>query len=127
MRLVQARMVTDDVRRLAEFYAELTESRVALNDYYVEIPVGPVTLGFSKRRFTEYDIDRTRTAPPRPSSGETILDFLVADADVAYERISALGVDWVSPPATQPWGNRSALLRDPDGHLVNLFARPTVP
>ncbi|MDX8539516.1 hypothetical protein RFM23_18010 [Mesorhizobium abyssinicae] len=24
-------------------------------------------------------------------------------------------------PTTMPWGNRSLLLRDPDGNLVNLF------
>ena len=23
-----------------------------------------------------------------------------------------------------PWGNRSLLLRDPDGNLVNIFSRP---
>ncbi|GMA26544.1 hypothetical protein GCM10025864_43030 [Luteimicrobium album] len=25
-------------------------------------------------------------------------------------------------PRDMPWGNRSLLLRDPDGNLVNLFA-----
>jgi hypothetical protein len=24
-------------------------------------------------------------------------------------------------PTTMPWGNRSLLIRDPDGNLVNLF------
>ena len=33
-------------------------------------------------------------------------------------------VNVVQPPMTMPWGNRSALLRDPDGGLVNLFAPP---
>jgi len=27
----------------------------------------------------------------------------------------------VQTPATMPWGNRSLLLRDPDGNLVNFF------
>jgi hypothetical protein len=26
------------------------------------------------------------------------------------------------PPADMPWGNRSLLLRDPDGVLVNVYA-----
>ena len=30
----------------------------------------------------------------------------------------------VLPPTTMPWGNRSTILRDPDGNLVNLFTRP---
>jgi hypothetical protein len=24
-----------------------------------------------------------------------------------------------------PWGNRSALVRDPDGNVVNLFSKPS--
>ena len=26
-------------------------------------------------------------------------------------------------PATQPWGNRSMIFRDPAGNLVNVFSR----
>ena len=33
-------------------------------------------------------------------------------------------VEVAMPPATMPWGNRSMLLRDPDGNAVNVFARP---
>jgi len=29
--------------------------------------------------------------------------------------------DFVGEPTTLPWGNRSLLLRDPDGNLVNFF------
>jgi Glyoxalase/Bleomycin resistance protein/Dioxygenase superfamily len=38
-----------------------------------------------------------------------------------YPRIAALGVEWVMPPTTQPWGNRSMMFRDPAGNLVNVF------
>jgi hypothetical protein len=39
--LVQSRIVTGDVERLAAFYASLVGARVALNEYYVEVPAGP--------------------------------------------------------------------------------------
>ena len=55
---------------------------------------------------------------------EVILDFLVDDVDAEYGRITALGVEWVMPPTTQPWGNRSMIFRDPAGNLVNVFSRP---
>jgi len=32
----------------------------------------------------------------------------------------------VKAPSTQPWGNRSIYLRDPDGNLVNLYTRVAV-
>ena len=43
--------------------------------------------------------------------------------DAEYPRIAALGVEWVMPPTTQPWGNRSMIFRDPAGNLVNVFSR----
>jgi len=54
MDLVQSRIVTDDVERLAAFYARLVRVSVVLNDYYVEVPAGAASVGFSRRRFTEY-------------------------------------------------------------------------
>jgi predicted enzyme related to lactoylglutathione lyase len=125
--LVQARLVTDDVAGLAAFYAGLIRARVPLNEYYVEVPAGPMTVGFSKRRFTEYGAATAAcpglARPPR----EVILDFLVRDVDAEYPRIAALGVGWVRPPTTQPWGSRSMIFNDPEGNLVNVFSRPGGP
>jgi predicted enzyme related to lactoylglutathione lyase len=124
MRLVQSRIVTDDVERLAAFYCKLVGVQTALNDYYVEIQAGPASVGFSRRRFTEYADDHP-TAPGRgkPRPDEVILDFLTDDVDAEYRRVAALGVDWVLPPTTQPWGNRSMIFRDPGSNLVNVFSR----
>jgi predicted enzyme related to lactoylglutathione lyase len=123
--LVQSRIVTDDVARLAGFYARLLGVPVTLNDYYVELQAGPASVGFSRRRFTEYQDDDGREAAgaSRQRKDDVILDFLVDDVDAEYPRIAALGVEWVLPPTTQPWGNRSMIFRDPAGNLVNVFSR----
>jgi predicted enzyme related to lactoylglutathione lyase len=124
MRLMQSRIVTDDVERLAAFYARLVGLPAALNDYYVEIQAGPASVGFSRRRFTEYADDGPPAAGPgQPRPAETILDFQADDVDAEYPRVAALGVSWVLPPTTQPWGNRSMIFRDPAGNLVNVFSR----
>ena len=125
MELVQSRIVTDDVARLAGFYARLLGVPVTLNDYYVELQAGPASVGFSRRRFTEYrdDDGRKAAAADRRRQDEGILDFLVDDVDAEYPRIAALGVEWVLLPATQPWGNRSMIFRDPAANLVNVFSR----
>jgi predicted enzyme related to lactoylglutathione lyase len=122
--LVQARLVTEDVAGLAAFYAGLIGAKVPLNEYYVEVPAGPASVGFAKRKFTEYGADRLAHPGPPGPGGEMILDFMVADADAEYRRIEALGVDWVLRPATQPWGSRSMVFKDPEGNLVNVFSRP---
>jgi predicted enzyme related to lactoylglutathione lyase len=121
---VQARLVTEDVAGLAAFYAALVGAKVPLNEYYVEVPAGRASVGFSKRTFTEYGPDRlARPGRLRPP-GEVILDFMVRDADAESRRIEALGIDWVLRPATQPWGSRSMIFKDPEGNLVNVFSRP---
>ena len=146
MELQQCRLVTDDVAGLAGFYARLLDAPTALNEYYVEIQAGPASVGFSRRRFTEYGETDTGASGARgaraqgsgaqrvgsPAAGgegpgrrdEIILDFVVDDVDAEYPRIAALGVEWVMPPTTQPWGNRSMVFRDPAGNLVNVFSRP---
>jgi catechol 2,3-dioxygenase-like lactoylglutathione lyase family enzyme len=144
MDLVQCRIVTDDVAGLAGFYATLLGAPAALNEYYVEIAAGPASVGFSRRRFTEAEAPACgRGSGPRAAGGcasggsggrasgarasgrrdGIILDFVVEDVDAEYARIASLGVDWVMPPATQPWGNRSMIFRDPAGNLVNVFSR----
>jgi predicted enzyme related to lactoylglutathione lyase len=125
--LVQARLVTDDVAGLAAFYAGLVGTQVPLNEYYVEVPAGPMSVGFSKRRFTEYCAAAAACPSPARPPREVILDFQVRDADAEYPRIAALGVDWVLPPTTQPWGSRSMIFNDPEGNLVNVFSRPGGP
>jgi hypothetical protein len=102
MELVQSRIVTGDVEGLAAFYARLAGAAVALNEYYVEVPAGPMSVGFSRCCFTECGEDlAARPEGPQPRD-EIILDFLAGDVDAEYERIAALGVAWVMPPATQP-------------------------
>ena len=95
-----------------------------LNEYYVEVPAGPAV-----GRFLQAEVHRVLPGPggapgPARPPGEVILDFMVRDADAEYRRIEALGVDWVLRPATQPWGSRSMIFKDPEGNLVNVFSRP---
>jgi uncharacterized glyoxalase superfamily protein PhnB len=126
MELVRSRIVTDDVQPLAAFYARLARAAVVLNDYYVEVLTGAMSVGFSRRRFTQYREDQTIRPGRLQHRAEIILDFQACDVDAEYQRIASLGADWVMPPTTQPWGNRSMIFKDPEGNLVNVFspARP---
>jgi uncharacterized glyoxalase superfamily protein PhnB len=124
MELIQSRIVTDDVPTMADFYARLVGAEVTVNEFYVEIPAGAMSVGFSKCRFTEEHAGKTECSSSLSAQvGETILDFVVDDVDAEYDRIAGMQVDWVLPPTTQPWGRRSMLFRDPEGHLVNVLSR----
>ena len=121
VKLAQSRIVTTDVERLAKFYAELVGEDVVVNEYYVEEPAGGPTVGISRVRYT--DFGEPACGPPHGvGAGELILDFATDDLDGEFARVEALGVEWVMYPTLQPWGRRSMMFRDPDGHLLNLFS-----
>ena len=48
------------------------------------------------------------------------IGFKVSDCDRAYEEIVAGGAQPLVPPTDRAWGQRTAYVRDPDGHLVEL-------
>jgi uncharacterized glyoxalase superfamily protein PhnB len=119
--LVQSRIVTGNVERMATFYAQLVGDSVVVNDYYVEVPTAGQRVGICRVRFTDFE-EGTCGPPEGVEAGEVILDFAVEDLDVEFLRIDALGVEWVMLPTLQPWGRRSMMFRDPEGHLVNVFS-----
>jgi predicted enzyme related to lactoylglutathione lyase len=122
MDLTKTRIVTDDVARLALFYATLVGVDIVLNDYYVEVPTPTAAVAFSRRRYTEPDAFGAYGTPS--PSDSVILDFQVDDVDDHFERVDQLGVEWVLLPTTQPWGNRSMMFRDPEGNVINMFSTP---
>ena len=126
LELAQVRFVSTAIEPIAAFYAALLDVSVPLNEHYLEVPAGPASVGFSRVGFTE---DRgphaSRSTGPAVREGETILDFTADDVDAEYPRIGTLGVDWVTPPTTQPWGRRSMLFRDARGHLISVSSPTT--
>jgi uncharacterized glyoxalase superfamily protein PhnB len=122
MELVQSRFVTADVERMARFYANLVGIDVVTNAYYVEVPTEGARVGVAKMQYSDFGPEPCGS-PRGVRLGDVILDFVVDKIDAEYQRVDAIGVDWVMPPTMQPWGRRSMMLRDPDRHLINVFSR----
>jgi catechol 2,3-dioxygenase-like lactoylglutathione lyase family enzyme len=53
----------------------------------------------------------------RESGSRFQMTVQVEDVDAEIARIRALGIDFVNGPLDRPWGIRTALVADPDGHL----------
>jgi len=122
MELVQSRLVTDDVAAMARFYAALVDTAVVTNDCYVEVATPAQRIGVSRTHAS--DLTEGPCGPPEGVAlGAVILDFAVDDLDAAHDRIWGLNVDWLMLPTRQPWGRRSMMLRDPEGHLINVFEK----
>lgn len=125
MQFVSVRVITNDVTRLAEFYEQVTGIAARWPaEQFAEL-VGPsCTLAIgSAETMTLFS-----AGAAVPEANRTvILEFVVDDVDRDYDRLTSLAVipEIVQEPTTMPWGNRSVLLRDPDGNLVNLFTPVT--
>ena len=48
------------------------------------------------------------------------IGFKVPDVDAAFAELVAQGASPVTSPTTRPWGQRTAYIRDLDGHLIEL-------
>lgn len=63
-------------------------------------------------------------APPRPAnhSGFALLCDSAAEVDAKAEAVAAAGFSVVNAPWDAFWGQRYAVVEDPDGYRVDLFA-----
>jgi len=55
--------------------------------------------------------------PRKKGVRRVLLAAFLDNTDEAYEALKAKGVQFIKPPTTQPWGQRTAYFKDPDGNL----------
>lgn len=121
MKLASIRLVTNNVDSLVSFYTMLTGALAArLAEDFAEIrSEGAIVAIGSERSIKQFNVGAAVAAANRSA----ILEFEVDDVDGVRARLGDASVDYVMAPTNQPWGNRSMLLRDPDGNLINIFSR----
>lgn len=122
MKFASVRVVTADFDRLVAFYQRLSGlEAVHLADGFAEMRFEGSTLAISAEDLVKRFNAGAAIAAANRSA---ILEFEVKDVDAVFERMNVPGTSIVMPTTLMPWGNRSLLLRDPDGNLVNVFSRP---
>jgi len=121
MKIASIRLVTADLDRLVSFYTLLTGAAAArLAADFAEIRLeGAIVAISTERAIQQFNVGAATAAANRSA----IIEFLVDDVDAVRTRLSDAPVEYVMKPTDQPWGNRSMLLRDPAGNLINIFAR----
>jgi predicted enzyme related to lactoylglutathione lyase len=124
MNLASIRILSDDVARLASFYETLLGAPARwVSPAFAAVPAGQAEVAISGPE--SLALSGTPGAASPQANRSVYIEFQVDDVDSEFARVrDALGPDVVLEPTTMPWGNRSALLRDPDGNLINLFKRP---
>jgi lactoylglutathione lyase len=86
---------------------------------HVELRLNGFTLGLG----TVEAARRVHGVEAAPGMPAMVLVVWADDVDEAYRELVAAGVPAVQPPHDTGNNNRNALLRDPDGNLVEIVAK----
>lgn len=118
-------ILTDDVPRLVAFYRDVLGFAVEnpADDYNEFVSEG-VRFAVCKRSIlAEATGDPSYAAPARGHAFELAFPLPTQEeVDRAFAEITANGAAPIKPPATMPWGQRTAFFADPDGNIHELFA-----
>lgn len=110
MKLVETAYFTDDVARMASFYRVLLGCEpVAESEGMAIFLVGEIKIF----------IHKNYTPAPGDLPAENHTALAVAEVDATCRELLAQGLSLEVAPNDYYWG-RSAYLRDPDGHLIEL-------
>jgi lactoylglutathione lyase len=107
------------------FYGELLRFRETFRTptegvpEHIELELAGFTIGLG----TVEAARRVHGVEPSPGSPAMSLVVWADDVDAAFAQLSGAGVPVVQPPHDTGNNNRNALLRDPDGNLVEIVSK----
>ncbi|MDG4803121.1 VOC family protein [Micromonospora sp. WMMD980] len=118
-------LYTTDIEAGIRFYRDLlgfTETFRTPSEgvpEHVELRLGGFTVGLG----TVEAARRAHGVTAEPGRPAMALVIWTPDVDAAFARLTAAGVPTVQAPHDSGNANRNALLRDPDGNLVEIVSR----
>ena len=102
------------------FYSNIFEkSPVFEDEHSVAFKFGDLIINLLSQSEAPSLIDPVPVAP-KSSGSRFQLTIQVADVDIQARRLLGLGVSLINGPMDRPWGIRTVLFADPDGHLWEL-------
>lgn len=109
-------LITEDVKKLSDFYQEVLQVKVETNDIHVNIILdgGGITIYSKAAAEKDMGFDFSQYN----GTGLCKITFFVEDIDNEYKRLQSLNVQFMTPPTLYPWGTRSMHFRDLDGNIV---------
>ena len=113
-------LIVRDLDRALDFYTGVLGLRLGhRSEDYAQLQTGATRLALYTRSAMAKTL-AMRLEPPAPNAPGFEIGFKVADVDMAFAELVARGAPPVAPPTDRFWGQRTAYIRDPDGHLVEL-------
>lgn len=89
------------------------------SDPFVQLDTGPTRICLYQREAFAATTNQA-LAPDAARARPFEIGFKVADVDSAWQALVEAGAEPVCAPTDRPWGQRTAYVSDPDGHLVEI-------
>jgi catechol 2,3-dioxygenase-like lactoylglutathione lyase family enzyme len=119
-------LVVDDMARSLAFYRQLGLDVPAAADKesHVEttLPGGVRLTWDTPEVIRSFDPSWAPASGGRPRIGLAVHCSSPAEVDALYEKLTGLGHEGHKPPWDAFWGQRYAMVHDPDGNGVDLYA-----
>ncbi len=113
-------LVVEELDRALAFYCDVLGLQLGhRSGSYAQLETGVTRVSLFERQAMAATLGRDLDAPSPDAPGFE-LGFKVDDCDAAYTELVAAGATPAVPPTDRAWGQRTAYVRDPDGHLVEL-------
>lgn len=113
-------LIVEDLDRALGFYVDVLGLRLGhRSGEYAQLDTGTTRLSLYTRSAMAETLGMTLD-PPAASAPGFEVGFKVSDVDAVFTELIARGAHPVMPPTDRFWGQRTAYLRDPDGHLIEL-------
>jgi len=113
-------LIVDDLDLALRFYTDVLGLRLGhRSGDYAQFDTGATRLGLYTRDAMAKTLGLSLRPPAQDAPGFEI-GFKVPDVDAAFKELVERGALPVTPPTDRPWGQRTAYVRDPDGHLFEL-------
>ena len=113
-------LIVEDLDRALGFYVDVLGLRVGhRSGDYAQLDTGTTRLALYTRSAMAKTLGMALNPPVSNAPGFE-LGFKVSDVDAGFAELIARGAQPVMPPTDRFWGQRTAYLRDPDGHLIEL-------
>jgi len=120
-------LIVEDLDRALEFYTGVLGLNLKHRaEAFAQLETGATRLGLFTREAMATTLEMDLKAPDKNAPGFE-LGFKVDDVDEAFRELRKNGAAEVIAPTDRPWGQRTAYVRDPDGHLIELAQDPVKP
>jgi lactoylglutathione lyase len=113
-------LIVQDLDRALSFYTRVLGLRLGhRSGDYAQLDTGTTRLALYTRSAMGKTLGMSLEAPASNAPGFEI-GFKVDDVDAAFAELVERGGMPVVAPADRFWGQRTAYIRDPEGHLIEL-------